>query len=715
MALPNLENSFLSTGLQGESTERSPTIDQLQVTSPELDFSAVESPTVDSPIMFEYENPFGLNERGDTWFSLRRRQRMDGGMDEQNKILEIYNRLKPVYSDVDIGVDLDYEFPEIDLPEMPGLDFSKLNIELPEYSKDLKLKDLKFGSLNLMDFEFSTPEGVKEFTDSVFQGISDVIDSFDFSLTDDLNPNEAPIDFSQWGSAGTGVWKAVANIQKFRKDPTVGTATRLLDSLDESKELLGNVGVNVGSLPPALAGGLLDAGAIASVAEFTKDPTLGNAVKAYEGADFLLMNYTDIAGMPGSSSDIAGYASKALMVVDAAQSLDAFFDEPDIENALLATASVSAAVAAMAAKGSAAQLTASSISSAVGPAAWLYTGVELLKYLTHDEDYSRSDGRVAYSNGEFTISGLRGADGGPLAYTHWADAQTSAATEAMQTLTDKYGFEVDEDALNNVLSKKGYFTNNAQYAKMGGRDASSGAVDFLLSVLKGGAIKPGENTPFSVVENEEKFGKVLGKIARDAVNNAAEHMMDNDGFVSREKTVRGRANPYDYTHWNYTVLPFADQQSAKNYAAKRTRNEEVGTIGVNYFSTPANERPFYLQVPSRTEFSANEDNTVSRKRIDYKPIQDFMTDSRIDKPTYLKEYIFDLQFDRTGGKARDYRYDKPRKGSYSTLGMFGSDELLSSSKSGKTYKVEIAVSSDGAAGYRLIETEAYRGFGSPFA
>lgn len=47
--------------------------------------------------------------------------------------------------------------------------------------------------------------------------------------------------------------------------------------------------------------------------------------------------------------------------------------------------------------------------------------------------------------------------------------------------------------------------------------------------------------------------------------------------------------------------------------------------------------------------------------------------------------------------------------------MFGSDELLSSSKSGKTYKVEIAVSSDGAAGYRLIETEAYRGFGSPFA
>ncbi len=91
MSQTGLENSFLTTG---RTTDQS-TPDSDAVISPELDFSAVESPTVDSPTLFEYEGPFNIGpQEGDNWFTVRRRERREARRAELGQITDFYENFE---------------------------------------------------------------------------------------------------------------------------------------------------------------------------------------------------------------------------------------------------------------------------------------------------------------------------------------------------------------------------------------------------------------------------------------------------------------------------------------------------------------------------------------------------------------------------------------------------------------------------------------------
>ena len=113
-----------------------------------------------------------------------------------------------------------------------------------------------------------------------------------------------------------------------------------------------------------------------------------------------------------------------MTVINAVTAIDNFLQDPTIMSTLTASAAVANAVSKLTAleagvAGPPTYAQSGALGSALGGAALFYTGVQLIRTLTYDQDYSRSDGIVAYKQGKnkFETTFLNGADGGSLAYT----------------------------------------------------------------------------------------------------------------------------------------------------------------------------------------------------------------------------------------------------------------------------------------------------------
>tara|TARA_E500000318_G_C3559360_1_gene212672 strand:+ start:153 stop:2234 length:2082 start_codon:yes stop_codon:yes gene_type:complete len=616
MSQTDLSKSFLRTGLP-EDTPLKSFEDIKPVESPELDFSAVESPTVDSPTLFEYEGPFGIGPRpdDDLWFETRRRERREMRLEERRMSLDFYENfdfgndgsIKLKRPDVDIDFDFDFD-----------VDLREFGVNLPEFDPKLKLDELlpRINMGHLLEKgmlpDLGTPDGLSEFFSGITSGLENLVSSVDFN-----NLESFKADFDGYGTAGKAAYSALSQTLNFRKDPSLQNAEALLGSLDDASTAFEKMGFKTGSdlakLSPKLSGLILDVGAVSDIAALIDDPSLTNAAQAYGSANYLLENFTDVGSLPGSQSNIADIAGNAVTVINAAVELDDFFKDPSLEGALTTSAAVANAAAVFGSTQTAA--TAANIASALNPVVAAYTAFNVIKALTHDADYSRSEGSVDYSNGKFSATSVRGADGGAFAYTHWADAHTSTAATALNSLINDYGFTVDEKKMATIWNRydnKSYMTNNPAYAKQGGRNHSSSNVDMVLSLLKDGALKPGENTPYALVQDETTFGSFMGNFFKQMTNDAAEYMYDNRGFVSQK---------YEYIKDEYgedterrvsntTYLPFADRQSAESYVS-RVSERDPKIYRANVDTGPGQQTKDGGLFFDVTTYSINSDNSLT--------------------------------------------------------------------------------------------------------
>ena len=558
--------SFLNIG-----TEDS---DVPAVESPELDFSAVKSPTVDSPALFEYEGPFGVGPRNqDLFFELFRKNKKDLRLQERNMTSDFYGNFE-FNDDGSIKIKKSENTLDLDL----DFDLKDFGIKIPEWNPQLNLSDIEIGDFKLPDgfdlinIDLKTPDGIKDFISGITSGLEDLIKDIDLGSLEDLAPS-----FDGYGSVGKNTYDALAQMKKFHDDPTVANAQSTLDRIDSLNSTVSEkFGTNF-TVPEFLSTGLLNVGAVSSIADFVDDPTIKNAVLAYEGTNRILENYTDLGSLPGSKSDIAKFANKALIVVDVATSLDEFIKNPSVESGLLTSAAVSNAVVALTAEQTAANLTAASVASVLNPIVAVYTGVELIKMLTHDQDFSRSEGIVEYKDGKFVTTLVRGSDGGALGHSHWADAHTYAATETLNTLVDDYKFTVDEKAIATMFADKygkGYITNSPSYAAQGNRNASYSAQGMVLSLLKSGALKPSEDTPLDIINSQESFSAFAGQMLLDTQNITASRLYDQQGFVSKDRGFKNRETP------KYGYMAFGSKKAAQDYADKSNASFTGGSLKI---------------------------------------------------------------------------------------------------------------------------------------
>ena len=614
MLQTELENSFLTTGLPTDQS--TPDLDAVE--SPELDFSAVESPTVDSPGLFEYEGPFSDFTRpdDDLWFEIRRKARRDQRLLERRQITDFYENfefgengsIKFKGDGKDFFDDFDFDL-DIDLRE--------LGFELPKWNPKLKLEDivprLNYGFLLEKDMlpEFNTPEGIKEFFKNISLGLDKLTFEVDFDNLDAFKDQ-----FDGYGSAGKAIYGVLSQSKNFYENPSLVNADGLLDSLNTASSVFEKIGFKSGSelakLSPNLAGFVLDIGATGDIVSFIEDPSLKTAAQAYTAVDYHLTNHTNMS-LPGAASDIARLASNAATVIGAATQLDDFFKNPTLGGAVSATAAVANAASVFG--GTSVSATATNIANFLNPITMFVAGTQLIRYLTHDADYSRSDGIVSYKNGKFSTTFLNGADGGTLAYTHWADAHTTTAVNGLNSLINDYGFTVDEKKMATIFNShmnKSYITNNPTYAKQGGRNHSSSNVDMVLSLLKAGALKPGEDTPFVLVQDEGTFGSFMGSFFKQMTNDAAAYMMDNGGFIS-QKTFRLTSQQKLESR---TYL--ADKQSAQAYIDSRGLGLKKGKLKVTDSRKITAATYEKILGFSTTEHKINSDNSIKPTNFTYK-------------------------------------------------------------------------------------------------
>ena len=447
---------------------------------------------------------------------------------------------------------------------------------------------------------------------------------------------------------GKSAYNAISQTLNFYENPSLTNAEALLESLNTASEKFEKIGFKPGSdlfgVVSNLSGLLLDAGFVSDVAAFVDDPSLKSAAQAYGSMNYLLDNYTNLAGLPGSQSDIAKLAGNAVTVINAATQLDDFFKDPSIYTAVTTGAAIANAASAftglpagVAGPPTAGAAALSNAANFFGGASLFLAGIGIFKALTHDADYTRSDGIVSYKNGKFSTTFLNGADGGPLAYTHWADAHTSTAVTGLNSLINDYGFTVDEKKMATIFNShmnKSYITNNPHYAKQGGRNHSSSNVDMVLSLLKAGALKPGEDTPLVLVQDEGTFGSFMGSFFRQMTNDAAAYMMDNGGFVSQQYR-RGAGHSKKVE--SRTYLPFADKQSAQAYIDSRglgLKKGKLQTIGSERIFKTVSKPILGFNI---TGHSINADNSIKPTTTTY----------TVGEGKYLGKGKFSNQYTRT--------------------------------------------------------------------
>ena len=251
--------------------------------------------------------------------------------------------------------------------------------------------------------------------------------------------------------------------------------------------------------------------------------------------------------------EYATTAVKGASVLGSIAAIDRFLEDPTGETAAFAVGAT-----ATAAKLFGSQLGAQ-VAGVVNPLLAIYAGINVIKGLTFDADYYRSQGFVTYQNGEWKTSGVQGADGGK---SYWAQGQTTVAMNALNELMDDYGFEVNAAKLNShTFKQKTFIMNNPTYAKMGNRDASLNAQQLVLSALREGVLTPTDRTPTSIAGTSEQFSDFMGSYMAKMADDYATYAWENLG---------GLQDKYGSSRYGYkeTYAAFGTKEAADAFAKK---------------------------------------------------------------------------------------------------------------------------------------------------
>ena len=222
-------------------------------------------------------------------------------------------------------------------------------------------------------------------------------------------------------------------------------------------------------------------------------------------------------------STVADVAIKSASVIGAMLAIERFAEDPNLETGAYAVGATAAAGSLLGSE------LAKSVAGVTNPLLLAYTGIKVFQALTYDADYYRSEGIVDYKDGKWDVTLLRGSDGGKRT---WAQGQTKIAVDSLNTLMDEYGFEINEDKLNNSsFNQKQFIMNNPTYAKMGGRDASLNAQQLVLSALREGVLTPTDATPDDISSTPEKFSEFIGGFVTKMSDDYATYIWTQHGGV----------------------------------------------------------------------------------------------------------------------------------------------------------------------------------------
>ena len=318
------------------------------------------------------------------------------------------------------------------------------------------------------------------------------------------------------------LFNATANIQNMIDNPSAINSDKAVESVNAIGSALNSKGDVV---PLPVEDALHDIGSVAAIGKALEDPSAANLAQAYAAADDLALTYTEMNSLP--AANMVGQIGTALAGIEA---LDGGIDSVGEAAAVAAATQAAAAIVEQVATDAAVKAAAASTAGAAGAASSflgpIATAIAIENILA--EDLSVKDilqnlplglGRVFGGGGSTfgTADLARDAEGNYIIGAEKSKnkgfeyilPETNAAGYVLKALEDRYGYEFDPDAWENVNKRVTFDTK-------GGKDTTpfeTTSQDIVVDALQKGALKATPNTSTDIdwtglfTEAREKSGQ----------------------------------------------------------------------------------------------------------------------------------------------------------------------------------------------------------------
>lgn len=611
--------------------QQAPTVPSIQSTMPQgyadeyadLERLFQESIAVDP-------SQFGDIYRGGTMLP---RQTIDSGLDEQfdlagalaagTALKEIYpyaeDVIKPVYDATEEFVqqkllDPAEEFVQQELLEPveeivqqvvldPVEDIAKIPLQaiesaLPEIEKSQdetsfeKYVEDPFQEYIGQPFEKIVVEPIEK---NVIEPIKEsVVDPLADALSGLVGSSESFLD-SVAGGADL-LFNAVGNIQNLIDNPTAVNSDKAVESVNTIGSALGAQGDIV---PLPVEDALHDIGSVAAIGKALEDPSAANLAQAYAAADDLALTYTEMNSLP--AANMVGQIGTALAGIEA---LDGGIDNVGEAAAVAAATQAAAAIVEQVATDAAVKAAAASTAGAAGAASSflgpIATAIAIENILA--EDLSVKDilqnlplglGRVFGGGGSTfgTADLARDAEGNYVIGQEQSKnkgfeyilPETNAAGYVLKALEDRYGYEFDPDAWENVSKKVTFDTK-------GGKDTTpfgTTSQDIVVDALQKGALKPSSRSPSDIdwtelfTEAREKSGQSKAG-TEDYYKTRAQIQKEEEERFAKEKELSVEMLPIQQAELDKI---FTDLTSSDVNLTTMPKREEVAKLATEVAQT----------------------------------------------------------------------------------------------------------------------------------
>jgi hypothetical protein len=533
-------------------------------------------------------------------------------------------------------------FPRIEKPEidMPKIDLGEPDISVPSFEVplvDVSLPEvdvsLPKADINLEQLEESIQQGLLDPAEDIakipVQAIEDIVSSidlevpkpeegfFDKIIPDIPLPSLPDISLPELPDVVEQGGKAVGDIVNLIDDPSVKAAEEAIEQIN----IAGQEGGVEGDVITEPVGKFITTTAAgASISDAINDPTASNLAQAYEAIDYITNEFAGVDPLKGS--ELAGEFGSVLSGIEAL--------EDGIDSPAEAISVSKAAEAIGALTGSSATFdVASSISNFLAPIAAINTVDQAIQFAIKSweggaaGEYPNSYGTVSFNGSSFSSGNYGGGDG---ADSVWGESASKAATYGLNSLINRYGFEVDSAKAQEVLnSGVGNIASSSYYNTKGNR--SNGPQKVMYELIKTGALKPTENTPESVLKSTDAFNKFLTSRFNSMQNYQAANQLDATGG-----TVTPRTPP----------TPFATQSAAENYVKNfgqqiTPTNFDRGKFGVSIDSFELGDKTDGGQFLNKVSIEVVEGSKTGNKRVFDELGKDVSPSKRVSVPTH---YIY---------------------------------------------------------------------------
>ena len=386
----------------------------------------------------------------------------------------------------DLGLDIqapagelalpDVSIPDIPIPEIPIPDIS---LELGDLVPSDGLPSIDIPSIDLPSvdvpridagpitgaisavaeaggewFEQNVTDPVTDFAE---ENIIDPITDFVKDITPDFIEDLPASD----------IIDTVGSAENFAENPTYAAAEDLINATNQIAFDMGYEGAIV---PASVGDTMKDVGSVASIAAAFEDPTAKNLTNAYQGADHLTRQFTDIKGLP--------FGDEIPVVGDLLTGLEALEGGIDSVGEAVQVGNAAATVGAL--LGNQAMATAAGF---LGPAAGLIAVAGLLdrKGTKMGHGFIQRD-----DAGNYSVKSHDTKEGGYQVII----PEIHVAGTVMRDLEDAYGYEFDEAAWDSLDKKIDFDAKNPKNFR--------GAYDIVVEALQTGALKETDATPEAI-------------------------------------------------------------------------------------------------------------------------------------------------------------------------------------------------------------------------